>query len=269
MIMRDSIFSLRLLKSRIATMEGAGPRLGAGFSAMGNADVDRALGGGLARGRLHELFALEADDAAGAAGFAAMLARQLGNSLVWLREERTEHRDGGIHAAGLAQMGVDPATLVLAVLPDALAVLRAAADVLRCPEAGAAIIELWGNPPVLDLTASRRLALAAESSGVTAFMLRVAARPTPSAAHTRWRIGSAPSRPLEANAPGHPALEVELLRQRGNAAGGPWQLEWDREQAIFRNRSEGATALSGAVVPLPVRRPAGGGDGVIPLRRAG
>lgn len=198
-----------------------------------------------------------------------MLARQLGGGIVWLREEQVERQGGALYAPGLAEIGIDPARLILGVLPDPLAVLRAAADVARCPEAGVAVIELWRKPRMLDLTASRRLVLSLESSGMTALMLRIAADPAPSAAYTRWLVRAAPARPLEANAPGPPALEVELLRQRGGTAGGTWQLEWDREQAIFRNRNEGATALSGAVVPLPVRRPAGSGDGAVRLRRSG
>ena len=68
--------------------------------------------------------------------------------------------------------------------------------------------------PLLDLTASRRLALAAEQSGVTLLMLRLEAEPVPSAADTRWAVSAAPSQALEANAPGPPQLEIELLRRR-------------------------------------------------------
>src|SRR3546814_16745194 len=92
--------------------------------------------------------------------------------------------------------------------------------------------------------------------------------PAPSTAHTRWAVRSAPSLPLEANAPGHPAMEVELLRQRGRPAGGVWQVEWDREQTIIRDRNRDRPALSGAVVHLPVRGPAGAEE-VIPFRRTG
>src|SRR3546814_18103705 len=87
-------------------------------------------------------------------------------------------------------------------------------------------------------------------------------------AHTRWAVRSAPSLPLEANAPGHPAMELELLRQRGRPADGVWHVEWDREQTIFRDRNRDRPALSGAVVPLPVRGPRGS-DAVIPFRQHG
>src|SRR3546814_3570068 len=86
--------------------------------------------------------------------------QMLGGGIIWLREERVERQAGGLYAPGLREIGIDPARLILGLLPDPLAVLRAAADVVRCPEAGVAVVELWRNPRQLDLTASRRLALA-------------------------------------------------------------------------------------------------------------
>ncbi|WP_033920780.1 ImuA family protein [Sphingomonas sp. 37zxx] len=249
------------LRRRIAAIEPP-PSIASTCVATGHAAIDLALGGGLARGRVHEVFALDAADASCAAGFAAMLARRLGGGIVWLREETADRQGGQLHAAGLVEIGIDPDRLILGLLPDPLAVLRAAADVVRCPDVGIALIELWRDPRRLDLTASRRLALAAEESGVTAIILRIAAEPSPSAAQTRWAVRAAASVPLAADAPGHPALEVELLRQRGRAQSGVWRVEWDREQTSFR-----APALSGAVVSLPAGRSAGA-DGGARLRRA-
>ena len=212
---------------------------------LGYAGLDAAIGGGLVRGRLHEVFAREPADGCGAAGFAAMLACLAGQGdapLFWLREEAAE-RQGVLHAPGLAEIGVDPGRMVLVVTPDPVALLRAAVDVVRCASVGAAVIELWRRPRALDLTASRRLALAAEASGVTPLLLRIAAEPGPSAAQTRWSVHAAPSDAIEAGAPGPPAFVVRLLRQRGRPDGDAWHLEWDRDRACFRGQ-----ALSGAVV---------------------
>lgn len=219
---------------------------------LGYARLDAAIGGGLARGRLHELFAAEPADKGSSSGFTAMLAclvSQAGTPLFWLREEAAE-RQGSLHVSGLAEIGMDPRRLVLVVPPDPVTLLRAAAEVVRCAGVGAVVIELWRNPRVLDLTASRRLALAAEASGVTALLLRAEAQPSPSAAQTRWSIRAAPSAALEAGAPGLPAFNVELLRQRGRPDGGSWHLEWDRDRACFRG-----SPLSGAVVSAADGRP--------------
>jgi protein ImuA len=267
-IMNESSLSLQFLRRKIAKIEHRRSEIRSAPVSTGHAGIDRALGGGLVRGRLHELFAGEADDAASVTGFSVMLARRLGGEVVWLREERAESQGGAVFAPGLVESGIDPARLLLGVLPDPLAVLRAAGDVVRCPAVSVAVIELWRNQNLMNLTASRRLALAAEQSGVTVLLLRIAAEVWPSAAQTRWSVRSAASLPLEANAPGHPALEVELLRQRGGPAGGVWQLEWNREQAIFRDRNEGRPALSGAMVSFAAGRPADA-DGIISLCRTG
>ena len=228
----------------------------------GHDHVDDALGGGLARAQLHEIFPAAGGDAASAAAIAAIWGHGLGGKLVWLREERADRRLR-LHAQGFAELGLAPSRLLLGVLPDADAVLRAGADVLRCPGIGVAVIELWRNPRNLGLTATRRFQLAAEAAGVTALLLRIEAEASPSAAATRWAVRSIASRPLQANAPGRPAFELELLRHRGGGRG-RWRVEWDRDSGRFHDL--GAAPLSGAVVSVPADRPAAP---VLPLRRVG
>jgi protein ImuA len=252
--LRESVDHLAMLRRNLASIAGGRLLSRDQRIATGHYALDAALGGGLARGRVHELFAAEAEDGPSAAGFAAMLAlRAVGRrSLIfWLRTDQAERRGGVIHGPGLAELGGDPDVLVLGQAPDAKALLRAAADAARCPGLDALVVECWGKCPALDLTASRRLALAAEQSGVTLLMLRLEAEPVPSATDTRWAVSAAPSRALEANAPGPPAFEIELLRRRAGPSGMRWRLEWNRDRLIFTD-----PALSGAVVPLPSRRPA-------------
>jgi protein ImuA len=259
--MYESNTVIGALRARIARLEGARVSESAATVALGHHEIDARLDGGLARGRLHEVFASEEEDAGAGAGFAAMLAHLVGcvadrtGAVVWLRQEEADAK-APLHGPGLAELGLDPAGLVLGLLPDALSVLRVAAEVVRCADVGAVVIELWRAPRALDLTASRRLAVAAEGSGVTALLLRILAEPSASAAHTRWQVRSAPAVPLAANAPGFPTLDVELSRQRGGKAGGRWCVEWDRDQAIFRAAGSQA-ALSGAVVSVPAGGPAG------------
>jgi len=217
---------------------------------LGAEAVDRALGGGLARGACHEVFARGEEGSASALGFGLMLAqcltREGSQALLWLREEKVQ-RKAALSGPGLADLGLDPARLVLGVLPDAKALLRASVDALRCRGGlGLVLLEMSGNVPLLDLTASRRMALAAEASGVPLLLLRTGgATPAPSAARTRWDVGPAPSLRLEADAPGHPMLAVTLLRQRGGPADFNWTLEWDRDAGQFR-----PAALPGTRLPL-------------------
>ncbi|WP_241241892.1 ImuA family protein [Sphingobium algorifonticola] len=266
--MHESRRPVSFLKHKIARLERPRPSGICAPASLGHDAIDSALGGGLARGHVHEVFAIESADAGSASGFVAALAGRLKGNIVWLREEAAQRHEGVLHGAGLVEAGLDPARLILGVLSDPLSVLQAAGDVVRCPEIGVAVIELWRQPRLLDLTASRRLALAAETSGVTAILLRIAAQPAPSAAQTRWRVAAAASTPLEANAPGHPAWEVELLRQRGRPAGGIWHVEWDRDRTMFRGDGARPAALPGAVVPFSANGPADAGS-VVPLRRTG
>ncbi len=216
--------------------------------ALGDPAVDMRLGGGLARAALHELFASDPDDGEAAAGFALLLALRAqadARPLLWVREARARHASGRLHAPGLAELGADPDRLMLVEVPDTLALLRAGGDIVKCGGVGAVVIEPWGKATALDLTASRRLAFAAERSGVFALLLRSGSDPPPSAAHSRWRIASAPSVPLPGNAPGLPAFDIELIRHRGGTPGFFTRLEWDRDEQAFRTPlSVGALAAA-------------------------
>ncbi|WP_347271238.1 ImuA family protein [Rhizorhabdus histidinilytica] len=262
--MRESPSILAALRARVGAIEGPKPAEGALF-ALGAADLDAQLGGGLPKGRLHELFAAEADDRAALAGAALMLAMRAGGGagsepLLWLRQEGAVKAAGTLYGPGLADLGLDPARLIEVVAPDEPALLRAAGDAVRCPQVGALLIEPWKAARGLDLTASRRLAVAAEKSGVTVLLLRAEAEPGPSAAYSRWRVRSRASAALEAGAPGHPAIGIELLRHRGGLDGLSAWLEWNRDEHSFEQ-----APLSGAVLPLPAGRPAGAG-GAAPER---
>jgi protein ImuA len=251
--MHESVDHLARVRRYVAGIARVACARGSERFSTGHEDFDAAFDGGLARGRVHELFALEADDAASAAGFAAMLAFRAGREgapVLWLRTDEAERRSGRLYGPGLAELGGDPGTLVIGQAPDPVALLRGAADAARCAGLPALIVECWGKCVGLDLTASRRLALAAERSGTTVILLRADAEPVPSAAETRWSVRAAGSNGLEADAPGPPLFEIELLRRRAGPAGSRWRMEWDRDRCEFRE-----PALPGDLVSLPSRRP--------------
>jgi len=213
--------------------------------ALGVTELDRALGGGLASARLHELWPAAADDAPTATGFTLLLAlKAAGNqgAIVWIEQQG---KQGRVYPPGLAELGIDPARILFVNAPDEKSLLRAAGDVVRSPAPGATVIAPAGPARLLDLTASRRLTLFAEASGTTAILLRTADPHAPSAATTRWRLAAARSRALDANAPGSPAFALDLLRQRGGAPSYGWTLEWDRDRASFTPLSRDLAADAG------------------------
>ena len=252
--MRESSSQLAGLRQRIARLTASGgleSRRADGWLASGHARFDDALGGGLAVGRTHEFFAADALDATSAAAFAALIAlRTPGKApLIWLRTSDAGKRTGHIYAPGIAELGGDPDRLLLVEAADPKMLLACANDAIRCTGSAAVIVESWGKFPLLDLTAGRRLALGARDAGTTLLMLRLNAVPAPSVAETRWSVAAAASRALDANAPGAPAFDLELLRWRGGPAGTCWRLDWNHDEHSF-----GETALSGALLPLPARR---------------
>ena len=206
---------------------------------------------GLCPGQLHELHA-HAQDWASALAFALTAAAPDNRApLVLVRSPRRAGLPLQPYGEGLAALGIDPSRLLIVVAPDEMALLRAGLEAARCPGLSALIVESWGKLAAYDLTASRRLVLAAERSGLPVIVLRLDASPRASAAHSRWLIRNLPSLPHAANAPGQPTIAIELLRQRGGPAGQIWQREWNDADKAFRDRP---APLSGAVVPFPALR---------------
>lgn len=106
--------------------------------------------------------------------------------------------DRPLSAAGLAAYGIDPGRVVLVRTRSVVSGLQAALDAAREEGSGlgAILIDLPGDARDYDLSASRRLRLAARETGVPVLVCRIGADPGPSAARTRWLVRPAPSRPL-------------------------------------------------------------------------
>lgn len=86
---------------------------------------------------------------------------------------------------------------------------------------GAVVGEIHGTPKVLDFTATKRLALRSEASGVPVWLIRSGGPHGLSAARQRWRVGALPSAPdpHDARAPGAALWDAELFRARGRPPG--------------------------------------------------
>lgn len=252
---------------------------------VGFAALDEMLQGGLASAAVHEIYGAEAADASAATGLALAFALRLGagRPLVWVRQDFCDVEAGEPYMPGLVEHGFSPEAITLVRARDAQGVLQAGLEAARCGALGVVMVELWGETRAFDLTASRRLVLAARASGVTVLMTRMASLPQPSGASSRWQVRAAPSRALAANAPGAPVFAVTLLRHRNGTSGRQWYLEWDRDRGYFADgngvgsgidRRERGPALSGAVVPVSFERPRtpdgtdGGGRGPS-FRKAG
>jgi len=226
--------TLTSLRGRIERIEAAGDTHMPNRIALGHAGADAALRGGLAAAAVHEVFA-EGHQSAAATGFIAGLAGRVTarRPLVWVRQDFSEIESGALSASGLAELGLDPRALVTVRAPDVDAALRTTADALACDALGAVVLEVWGQPRQFDLVASRKLTLAAQASGVTALLLRLAAPPLPSTAETRWIVRAAHSPPAAPwQAWGAPVFDAELVRNRHGPVG-RWIMEWKCDECLF------------------------------------
>lgn len=191
----------------------------------------------LARGALHEFYAGAEADGVSLSGLAMMLGNAGGKqATLWIRHEAQASETGAPHPAGLAELGFDSTRLLLVRARDVSSALQAGLEGARCAALGAVIVEIRGEARAYDLTASRRLSLAAKTSGVPVFLLRSGAKVMASAAETRWLVCAAPSRALAAKAPGPPAFHLTLLRARHGQEGLQHHLEWNRDAHGFDNR---------------------------------
>lgn len=237
--MRNGPEKLVFLRDSLARAGLEGPESHA-RTGLGHSAADACLNGGIARGSLHEIFPATAGDEAAATGFATALCARVAarKRILWLVPDFAALEHGEISALGLLELGLDPACFLLLRASDVVSVLRAAADALTCRALGALIIEIPGTVKSLDLSASRRLVLAAAETGVTAFLLRCSAEPAPSAAETRWLIRAARSNRNDENW-GRPLFDAGLVRNRHGPTG-QWLMEWNSDDGLFHAADSGA-----------------------------
>jgi protein ImuA len=224
------------LRRTIARMQAPAVALDApGDIPLGVAEVDRALGGGLARGALHEIAACGETHIAAATGFALGLAAQ-SQAIVWVAEDMALLESGAPYGPGLDLFGLRPERLLTVVGAKSGDVLWAMEEALQCRAVGAVIGEVRSTGRPLDLVATRRLSLAAAAHGATALLLRTEPGTEASAAATRWVVGTSASPHAvfgrSVNGIGPPRFDLALTRNRRGPLG-TWMLEWSVSDVSF------------------------------------
>jgi protein ImuA len=220
---------------------------------LGHRLADDALKGGLALGALHEVFADEGRQGATATGFALALTRRVTQNrrfVLWITQNFAGFETGELAMSGFVELGLDPRFIVAVRADNAEMALRAAADGLACNALGAVVTELWGEPKAFDAVASRKLTLAAGTSGVTGVMLRLAAAPEVSTAETRWIVRAARSPPgTRASAWGEPVFDAELVRNRHGPTG-RWIMHWNCDAHRFEQKDVFDQQQAAPAVPV-------------------
>ncbi len=210
------IAELRQSLRALETPAGLGD--GPGLLPLGVAAVDGALGGGLARGALHEIAAPGEAHVAAAAGFAVAVAPR--GRLVWIAEDMALAENGVPYGPGLDAFGLAPERLLTVAAAHTRDLLWAMEEALRCRAVAAVIGELRHG--ALDMVAMRRLSLAAAQSGALALLLRASPPHEASTAATRWIVSAAP----------HDRFAVQLTRNRRGPRGA-WILQWSNDDERF------------------------------------
>jgi protein ImuA len=204
---------LEVLREKIRRIE-TGSRRASAVLPFGVPEVDiRLPGGGLAIGALHEVAGggNGAIHGAAAALFAAGIAARTKGQVLWCVTRQD------LFAPGIAQAGLAPDRVIYVEAGDEEAVLACFEEGLRHGGLGGVVAEVGR----MSMTNSRRLQLAAESTGVIGVAIRRWRRQAdaadfgqPTAAATRWRVTVLPSTPLPVPGIGRARWHVELIRCR-------------------------------------------------------
>jgi protein ImuA len=193
--------------------------------------LDGLLEGGLRRDALHEIRSRLSRDNGAATGFAAAILARLAavdaRPILWIIESAAADEAGLPYGIGLDRLGLDLRRLIVVRVRRPLDALWVAEEGLDCRGLAAVLVEIKGAPRLLDLTATRRLALRARS-GVTGLLLRQVDEIGPSAASTRWSVEPLPATVFDgyADGIGRPAWRLILERNRRGSLG-TIDVEWD------------------------------------------
>ena len=220
----------RLRRALVTKNVGESPA----FLPLGIAPVDDALGGGLEAGVLHEIAAAREAEVAATSGFALLLAARTSGPVVWIAEDMALYESGAPYGPGLDELGLNPERFIMVAAPKFRDALWAVEEALSCRGMGTVIGEI--RQASLDLTATRRLSLAAGRRGAVALLLRSTPGKDASAAATRWIVNAEPSKATKPRAmtlgPGPPRFALSLVRNRRGPPGS-WMLEWNGVEQRF------------------------------------
>ncbi|MFG6565975.1 ImuA family protein [Sulfitobacter sp. 1A13421] len=201
---------------------------------------------------------------ASASGFVLSLLPRGKGPVLWVQDFLSRRENGAPYTPSLAAFGLEqPVLLVNASHPRD--VLWAMEEGAACAGLSAVVGEVHGGPEVLDFTATKRLSLRAEASGVPLYLIRSGDPGGLSAARMRWRIASLPAQahPDDPQAPGAARWDLELFRARGHAPG-RWVADHEADK---RHSPRAADRLR--LVPRSDDGALAPGDQPIPQRSGG
>ena len=222
--------------------------------AFGVPPIDRALQGGLAPGNLHEVTPETADDFGAAANFIFVLLARVamtGRHTLWIQTDFAARKAGDIYGPGCDPAALSGRQFLVLKVPCALDALWAMEEALKSRAMAGVVLELPDDGSIADLSATRRLTLAAQESGGFGFLLRHRSSQLTSSAETRWKITAAPSLPDQFGGLGRPGLTLSLVKNRHGPTG-RWTVAWNHHERTFAPLPLG---MAQATIDRPGRAP--------------
>jgi protein ImuA len=252
--------TLRRLRQELVSLKNTGFSEDAGALTLGLQAADAALGGGLARGALHELAPAVPAQFGAAAGFALALATLAtagsGRPALVIQTDFGALEAGAFYGPGLEAFGLPMDRLIVLRVPRPIDVLWACEEALKSRGVAIVIAELPDDGVVADLTATQRLTLAARAGGGLGILLRQRPSHLATAATTRWQAAAAPSTPDRYGGLGRTAFDLSLNRNKRGRCG-RFLLCWDHHDRVFLpalSVGVAAAASDGSADPLRLAR---------------
>jgi protein ImuA len=209
--------------------------------AFGIRAIDSVLQGGLAPASLHEIAPAAPGHLGAAVGFVLALAARAakdGRETLWIQTDVVAAKSGSIYGPGCDPFGLPARQLLILKVPYPLDALWAMEEALKCRALVSVIAELPSDGAIVDLIATRRLALAVREGGGCGFLFRHRPSTIASLAETRWEIAAAPSSPDRFCGLGRTALTLSLTKNRHGPTG-RWPVLWDHHERAFSTLSLG------------------------------
>ena len=207
---------------------------------------DAELKGGLGLGELHELSPFAPFHSGALLGFALALATLVPRDapVVWVQQDFAALETGALYGLGCDLFGLTSSRLLVVRTATPRDTLWAMEEAVKTSGIAAVIGELAQEGQAADLTATRRLSLAAQQGGGLCLLLRQQEFSQPSAAATRWIIAATPGATDGFGGLGCTAFRLSLTKNRRGPCGS-WVLQWDHHAKRF------LPALSVAVAAPP------------------
>jgi protein ImuA len=184
---------------------------------------------------LHELAPASELQLGSAFGFGlaiAALAAAGGRQVLCIATDYAALEAGAPYGLGLDRLGVSMNRLLILRVAHPRDALWAFEEALKCPALAAVLAELPEVGAAADLTATRRLSLAAQAGGGLGLLLRHRPCPLPSAAMTRWQVAAALSTPDRFGGLGGTSFDLSLNRNRRGRCG-RWIAGWNHDERTF------------------------------------